>query len=71
MVISKPHAVIGSCKADHDLSKLKDHPLRSHGGLSEQDVPLIMSKPVNNESRAEAKDWRNYDVLDLVLNWSI
>ncbi|OQE30339.1 hypothetical protein PENFLA_c003G01898 [Penicillium flavigenum] len=71
VVISKPHAVIGSCKADHDLSKVKDHPLRSHGGLSEQEVPLIMSKPVNNRRRAEAKDWRNYDVFDLVLNWSI
>ncbi|KAJ6187486.1 Alkaline phosphatase-like alpha/beta/alpha [Penicillium mononematosum] len=71
VVISKPHAVIGSCKADHDLSKVKGHPLRSHGGLSEQEVPLIMSRPVNNRRRAEATDWRNYDVFDLVLNWSI
>jgi hypothetical protein len=34
-IIYKPHAVIVSCKADHDLSKVKDHPLRSHGCLSE------------------------------------
>ncbi|KAI2703862.1 hypothetical protein CBS147317_5155 [Penicillium roqueforti] len=71
VVISKPHAVIGSCKANHDLSNLKDHPLRSHGGLSEQEIPLIMSKPANNGSKAKAKDWRNYDVFDLVLNWAI
>ena len=70
VVISKPHAVIGSKKADHDLSKVKDHPLRSHGGLSEQDIPLIMTKPVHPAKMAPAKQWRNYDVFDLVLNWS-
>ncbi|KAJ5914755.1 hypothetical protein N7504_003638 [Penicillium tannophilum] len=69
VVISKSHAVMGSKKADHDLSQLKDHPLRSHGGLSEQDVPVLMSKPVDTEL-ASGKSWRNYDIFDLVLNWS-
>ncbi|KAJ5748741.1 uncharacterized protein N7511_010437 [Penicillium nucicola] len=70
VVISKEHAVIGSTKANHDLSNLKDHPLRSHGGLSEQDVPVITSKPIRNTSSGVAKSWRNYDIFDLVLNWS-
>ncbi|KAJ5129860.1 uncharacterized protein N7515_005899 [Penicillium bovifimosum] len=70
VVISKPHAVIGSSKANHDLSGLRGHPLRSHGGLSEQDIPVIMSKRVNDGSKAKAKRWRNYDIFDLVLNWS-
>ncbi|KAJ5301011.1 uncharacterized protein N7443_006013 [Penicillium atrosanguineum] len=70
VVISKSHAVIGSKKADHDLSNVKDHPLRSHGGLSEQDIPVIMSKPRVPAKAAPVKQWRNYDIFDLVLNWS-
>jgi phosphonoacetate hydrolase len=70
VVISKPYAVIGSSRANHDLSGLKGHPLRSHGGLSEQQVPVIMSKRVHDGSKAKAKRWKNYDIFDLVLNWS-
>jgi phosphonoacetate hydrolase len=69
VVISKSDAVIGSRKSEHDLSSVKDHPLRSHGGLSEQYIPLIMSKPVRNLEAAKERTWRNYDVFDLVLNW--
>ncbi|KAJ6081573.1 hypothetical protein N7499_006447 [Penicillium canescens] len=68
VVISKVNAVIGSTKANHDLSNLKDHPLRSHGGLSEQDIPVIMSKPLSNTNTGVTKGWRNYDIFDLVLN---
>ena len=70
VVISKAHAVVGSKPSDHDLSNVQDHPLRSHGGLSEQDIPVIMSKRVNDANAAQAKSWRNYDIFDLVLNWS-
>ncbi|KAJ5928688.1 hypothetical protein N7466_007644 [Penicillium verhagenii] len=69
VVISKSHAVVGSKKSDHDLSQLKDHPLRSHGGLSEQQIPVLMSKPVSRQL-VTGKSWRNYDIFDLVLNWS-
>jgi phosphonoacetate hydrolase len=69
VVVSTKNAVIGSKRADHDLSNVKDHPLRSHGGLSEQDIPVIMSKSVNT-TKAAGKQWRNYDIFDLVLNWS-
>lgn len=69
VVISKPHIVMGSKEADHDLSKVKDHPLRSHGGLSEQEIPVLTSKPVNDKAAALEKGWRNYDIFDLVLNW--
>lgn len=72
VVISKPNAVIGSRKSEHDLSEVKDHPLRSHGGLSEQAIPVIMNKRINNtaETVAAARQWRNYDIFDLVLNWA-
>lgn len=69
VVISKDFAVIGSKKSDHDLSKVKDHPLRSHGGLSEQNIPLLMSKAIKS-TEEKANGWRNYDVFDLVLNFS-
>lgn len=68
VVISKDFAVIGSKKSDHDLSKVKDHPLRSHGGPSEQNIPLLMSKAIKSTDE-KANGWRNYDVFDLVLNF--
>lgn len=70
VVISKKNAVIGGRESEHDLSKVKDHPLRSHGGLSEQEVPLIMSRPVRDSVDVQGRAWRNYDVFDLVLNLS-
>ncbi|KAJ5724689.1 hypothetical protein N7493_006417 [Penicillium malachiteum] len=69
VVISKAHVVLGSKASDHDLSKVKDRPLRSHGGLSEQHIPVLTSKPVKNKETALQKSWRNYDIFDLVLNW--
>ena len=69
VVISKEFAVIGSKPSDHDLSQVKDHPLRSHGGLSEQKIPLLVSKPINATFYArDLKDWKNYDVFHAVLN---
>ncbi|KAJ5175117.1 uncharacterized protein N7482_000994 [Penicillium canariense] len=70
VVISKSHAVIGSKPSNHDLSNIKDHPLRSHGGLSEQAIPVITSKPVHDSKTAKSRSWRNYDIFDLVLNWA-
>ncbi|KKK12541.1 hypothetical protein AOCH_000056 [Aspergillus ochraceoroseus] len=68
VVISTANSVIGSSRAKHDLSTVKDHPLRSHGGLSEQDIPVITSRPVKDPEAAGARNWRNYDIFDLVLN---
>ncbi len=65
VVISKRDRVIGSAPERHDLSGL-DEPLRSHGGLSEQRVPLIVNRPVSNLSTTRAL--RNFDILDVALN---
>ena len=43
VVVSKQDTVIGTSRERHDLSGL-EVPLRSHGGLSEQKVPLIMNR---------------------------
>ncbi|PSN69593.1 Phosphonoacetate hydrolase [Corynespora cassiicola Philippines] len=69
VVIAKKNAVVGSCEKEHDLSNIRDHNLRSHGGLSEQEVPLLLSKPVKEVQVAMKMGWRNYDIFDLALNW--
>lgn len=70
VVIGDTHTVIGSTRAEHDLSGLNGHRLRSHGGLSEQIVPFILSHPLNDAYRgaAEARRVRNFDIFDFALN---
>ena len=69
-VISHRHAVIGSAAALHDLSGLKGRRLRSHGGLSEQHVPFLISAALNLAYRARAArgEIRSFDMYDYVLN---
>jgi len=65
VVISVRSVALGSARARHDLSGL-DAPLRSHGGLSEQPVPLIMNRPF--PTLDTNRRWRNFDAFDWVLN---
>jgi phosphonoacetate hydrolase len=65
VVVSRQDTVIGTSRERHDLSGL-EVPLRSHGGLSEQKVPLIMNRKMANP--AESRRWRNFDAFDLGLN---
>jgi len=65
IVVARKHVVLGTSRARHDLSGL-DAPLRSHGGLSEQSVPLLFNRraadlPVTPRPR-------NFDVFDIALN---
>ncbi|MFM0644209.1 phosphonoacetate hydrolase [Paraburkholderia bryophila] len=66
IVVSGRHVVLGTSESRHDLSGL-DAPLRSHGGLSEQTVPLLFSRPVERAASQRAR-LRNFDILDLALN---
>jgi phosphonoacetate hydrolase len=50
--------VIGTSKSKHDLSGL-DAPLRSHGGLSEQEVPFITNRKMINTPT----NLRNFDAF--------
>ncbi|KAK9454615.1 alkaline-phosphatase-like protein [Dipodascopsis uninucleata] len=68
VVIAQKNAVIGSRKQEHDLSNLADANLRSHGGLSEQSIPLIKSTPLNEKEFNDKKIWRNFDVFQIALN---
>jgi phosphonoacetate hydrolase len=65
VVVSRLDTVIGTSRERHDLSGL-DVPLRSHGGLSEQKVPLIMNRKIDDPG--EARRWRNFDAFHLGLN---
>jgi phosphonoacetate hydrolase len=66
IVIARRDTVLGTSASRHDLSGL-DAPLRSHGGLSEQSVPLLFSRPVSPDA-AQRPRLRNFDILDLALN---
>ena len=65
VVIGERAVVIGGAAAKHDLSGL-DAPLRSHGGLSEQAVPLVMNRRI--AALDANRRWRNFDAFDWVLN---
>jgi len=65
VAVSRRDWVIGTSGAKHDLSGL-DVPLRSHGGISEQRVPLLVSRPTPTLA-ADAR-LRNFDIYDVALN---
>ena len=67
IVISEKHKVLGSSVEHHDLSGL-DVPLRSHGGVTEQRVPLILNRPTPDLD--PGRRLRNFDAFDLGLNFA-
>jgi phosphonoacetate hydrolase len=65
IVVAERSTVIGTAASRHDLSAL-DAPLRSHGGISEQRVPLIVNHRIAGLD--PGRRWRNFDAFDLALN---
>ena len=65
VVVATRHVVIGTSKSRHDLSGLTE-PLRSHGGTSEQRVPLLFNRKLKGVPAG--KRLRNFDAFDLALN---
>jgi phosphonoacetate hydrolase len=55
--------VIGTSRAKHDLSGLNE-PLRSHGGLTEQTIPVIVNRTTQNLP----KPLRNFDAFFIGCN---
>ena len=64
VVVSTRHKVLGTSVSRHDLSGLTE-PLRSHGGVSEQKVPLIANRRADLSGISRL---RNFDIFDVVLN---
>jgi phosphonoacetate hydrolase len=65
--VSERSTVIGTSASRHDLSGL-DAPLRSHGGTSEQRVPLILNRKLPGLD--PNRRLRNFDAFDLALNYA-
>jgi phosphonoacetate hydrolase len=64
VVVAERLWTLGTSRTRHDLTGL-DAPLRSHGGISEQQVPLIANRPAPD---LPDRRWRNFDAFDLALN---
>jgi phosphonoacetate hydrolase len=67
VVVSERFTVIGTSAARHDLSAL-EVPLRSHGGISEQRVPLILNRALPGLDTT--RHFRNFDAFELALNYA-
>ena len=67
VLVSVRDHTLGTSPDRHDLSGLTE-PLRSHGGISEQRVPLIMNRQTD---LAEGHALRNFDAFDLALNHAV
>jgi phosphonoacetate hydrolase len=65
VVVGERDVVLGTSVARHDLSQL-ELPLRSHGGVSEQRVPLVINRPTAGLDTN--RRFRNFDAFDLALN---
>jgi phosphonoacetate hydrolase len=66
VVISTRYKTLGTAPERHDLSGL-DEPLRSHGGLSEQKVPMISNRPIKVP---HGHRLRTFDVFAAAMNWA-
>jgi phosphonoacetate hydrolase len=66
VVLADERTVLGKSSAAHDLSALSGH-LRSHGGLHERDVPIIVCQPLAPSSVA-GRELHNRDLHDLLLH---
>jgi phosphonoacetate hydrolase len=70
VVISGADTCIGAAQADHDLSGLAGHRLRTHGGVSEAKVPFILNRPLRPEyaKRAAAGPLESHEIFDFAIN---
>lgn len=64
VVVSTRHKTLGTAPEKHDLSGLTE-PLRSHGGLTEQRVPMISNRAI---SVPAGHRLRTFDVFSVALN---
>jgi len=64
VVLGDQGTVLGKSAAYHDLSAVQ-RGLRSHGGLHEQEVPIMVTRPLDGPVSGTLS---NADIFDLVLN---
>jgi phosphonoacetate hydrolase len=69
-VVARADVCIGGSAANHDLSGLKGHRLRTHGGTSEAKVPFILNRPLNEAYRAKAagESLKSWQIFEFAIN---
>ena len=69
-VMSQTNVALGAKREDHDLSSLGDFRLRTHGGLTEATVPMIINRPLKDDYvfRARENHVFSYEVFDFAIN---
>jgi phosphonoacetate hydrolase len=72
-VVSRHDVCIGGSESAHDLSGLKGHRLRTHGGVSEAKVPFIVNRPLNDAYKmvAASSTLKSYQVFDFAINGTL
>jgi phosphonoacetate hydrolase len=72
-VIARQDTCIGGSARNHDLSGLKGHRLRTHGGVSEAKVPLILNRPLNEayKRKAASQVLKSWQVFDFAINGTV
>jgi phosphonoacetate hydrolase len=68
IVVSEKLYAIGTSVSKHDLSGLT-RPLRSHGGMTEQKVPVIVNRKL--KALPQGYRLRNFSAFDLGLNYAV
>ena len=70
VVIATAETCVGGSQADHDLSGLEGHRLRTHGGIAEAKVPFILNVPLNADYKlkAGASTLKSYQMFDFAIN---
>ena len=69
-VLCARDVVLGRREEYHQLDELRVK-LRSHGGRTEDQVPMLLSEPITNDRVAAMTrgDLRNFDIFDLACNF--
>ena len=70
VVTGDRNTALGATAAEHDLSALAGHRLRSHGGAFEQTVPFLLSQPLTQDYLASSRSHglRNFAIFEFALN---
>ena len=67
VVLGDRSTVLGKSRELHDLSAVQ-RGLRSHGGLHEREVPIVVCRPLRARPGRDGAPPTNADIFDLVLN---
>jgi len=72
-VVARHDMCIGSSASNHDLTGLKGHRLRTHGGVSEAKVPFIVNQPLNHayQLKAACSTLKSYQIFDFAINGTL